>query len=144
MSPDDHWADLAAVVPGGFAGVLYDSDRRPVLMLTRPELEADAKRALAGKLSGFPVAGAVVRQARWDFLQLVNWYNYLASPVFSEPGIHSGDKDEALNRVHFGVRDAEVRERVARKLLALDIPCDLVVLEITPPMRILPAPPGGD
>src|SRR5438105_4462639 len=46
MNPDDHWADLAEQVPGGFAGVLYVDDK-PTLMLTHPERAAETKRALA-------------------------------------------------------------------------------------------------
>src|SRR3954447_25875135 len=73
--PDDQWADLAAVVPGGFAGIFYDRGK-PVLALARPDEAAAAKAALAPKLS-FPIGTAEVRGVRWDFAQLVNWSNYI-------------------------------------------------------------------
>src|SRR5262249_44146034 len=66
MRPDDQWADLALTVPGGFAGVFYDSAHTPILQLTHPELADAAKAMLAEKLA-FPVHRAVVRPARWDF-----------------------------------------------------------------------------
>src|SRR3954465_14225613 len=78
MVPDDHWADLAERIPGGFAGVLY-ADGKPVLMLTRPDEAIGAKKALSSDptFNGFDVEGAELRKARWDFAQLVDWYRYL-------------------------------------------------------------------
>ena len=59
MAPDDHWADLAESIPGGFAGVLY-LDSKPTLMLTHPELAAQAKQMLATNptFRGFNIMGA--------------------------------------------------------------------------------------
>lgn len=134
MMPDDQWADLAAEVPGGFAGVLY-VEGKPVLMLTRPEEAAEAKAALAGRIAGFPVADAEVRRARWDFAQLVDWFNYLwPHPNVHSPGMVSGDKNEATNRIAFGVLDAHARANIVEALVGLGIPCDLVLVEITPPI----------
>jgi hypothetical protein len=132
MMPDDAWADLAERVPGGFAGVLY-TDGRPVLMLTDPSQASAAKKALASQLAGFNVAGAEVRKARWDFAQLVNWYDYLTSKtsVWQTPGMVSGDKDEAINRIHFGVVDSAARDALLHTLAGINLPCDLIAVEIT-------------
>lgn len=127
MLPDDQWADLASSVPGGFAGVWYDGQHVPILMLTHSELAEAAKVALKGRL-GFPVEQATVRSARWDFLQLVNWFNYLMPRLASGP--LSGDKDEALNRIRFSVTSTEVRDHIVRTLRALNLPCDLVVVDL--------------
>ena len=131
MHPDDQWADLAARVPGGFAGILFDEDgQTPIIMLTRPEEAAQAKAALAAQLpSRFPIRSAIPRPARWDFAQLVDWYNYLMPKVF-RGGVVLGDKSEGANRIVFGVVADSTRRRVVRELNALDIPCDLVHLEI--------------
>jgi hypothetical protein len=137
MQPDDRWADLAAEVPGGFAGVLYDNGR-PVLMLTRPNEAAAAKAALAEKLGGFPVASADVRAARWDFRQLVDWSRYLVlQPTVQSAGIMTSDNDEAANRIRFGVKDADARLRLVHALVGLNIPCDLVLIEIAQPIIAL-------
>lgn len=132
MIPDDAWADLAQRVPGGFAGILY-VENRPVLMLTDPSQASAAKKALASQLTGFDVGGAEVRKARWDFAQLVNWYNYLTvkTPVWQTPGMVSGDKDEAINRIHFGVVDSAARDALLHTLAGIDLPCDLIAIEIT-------------
>ena len=129
MVPDDHWADLAEHIPGGFAGVLY-SDGKPVLMLTRPEQSAAAKSALATDptLKGFDIGHAEVRKARWDFAQLVDWYNYLVgrTSVWNTPGMVGGDKNEGTNRIYFGIETEAGRQELKRKLLAVNVPCDLV------------------
>jgi hypothetical protein len=127
MIPDDRWADLAATVPGGFAGVLYDSAHTPILMLTKPAQATAAKQALVGKIS-FPLQQATVRQARWDFAQLVDWFNY----VFPRLGVGpvTADKDEALNRIRFSVTSVELRDRVVSALAQLPLPCDLVVVDL--------------
>lgn len=136
MVPDDRWADLALEVPGGFAGVLR-VDGEAVLMLVRPAEAAAAKAALAPALPDFPVASAEVRQARWDFAQLVDWYNYLASTGLGA-GVVIGDKDESANRIRYGVVDEAARERLTRVLEAAGVPCGLVLIEIRKGFRILP------
>src|SRR5512138_1209470 len=76
MQPDDLWADLAATVPGGFGGIILSSTGQPVVFLTDTSKATEARRALAGKISYLDVSSAVVRPARWDFAQLVDWFNY--------------------------------------------------------------------
>lgn len=127
MVPDDKWADLAGTVPGGFAGVWFENPgQKPILMLTRPAEAAAAKAALNGQVPGFPIASAEVRQARWDFLQLVNWYNYAVSQgVFDVEGVTLGDKNERLNRIVFGAVDTVAMKALAAALVDLDVPCDL-------------------
>ena len=136
---DDIWAEFARELPGGFAGVLYDTDDggRPVLMLARPDEAAAATAALAPHLPGFPVASATVRRARWDFAQLVNWYTYLMRQpaVWEAGGLAMGDKDEVANRIELGVVDEAARARLTRALEGLDLPCDLVLVEVTGPLR---------
>lgn len=135
LTIDDRWADLARQVPGGFAGVFYDAGR-PVLMLTDPARAAAAKEALAPHLAGFPVAGAEVRRARWDFAQLTDWYLYLMqrTPLWQGGGIALADKDEVQNRLFYGAVDAAARDRIAATLGALNLPCDLALVGVTGPV----------
>jgi hypothetical protein len=134
MVPDDRWADLAATVPGGFAG-FFLRNGQPVIQLARPAEEAEAKAALAPLYPHFPVAGASVQHARWDFAQLVDWFNYLSgeTPLWSH-NVTSGDKDELLNRLVFGVADSASLVQVQVMLESLPVPCRLVVLRIQPPI----------
>jgi hypothetical protein len=127
MQPDDSWADLAKTVPGGFAGAYYDSARTPVLLLTQPARAAAAKQALSGHLN-FPLAQATVREARWDFAQLVDWFNYLFPRLGVGPV--TADKDESLNRIRFSVTSVELRDRVVHALAGLPLPCDLVIVDL--------------
>lgn len=127
MIPDDRWADLATAIPGGFAGVFYDASHTPILMLTEPAKAAAAKQALAGKI-GFPLQQAEVRQARWDFAQLVDWFNYVFPRLGGTPV--TADKDEALNRIRFSVTSIELRDRVVAALAKLPLPCDLIVVDL--------------
>jgi hypothetical protein len=135
--PDDHWADLAEQIPGGFAGVLY-SDGKPVLMLTHPEQATEAKLALASDptFNGFDLAHAEVRKARWDFAQLVDWYQYLGgqTSVWSTPGMTAGDKNEVTNRIYFGVETEAGRQELKRQLLAANVPCDLIQIGLQSPV----------
>lgn len=142
MRPDDQWADLAVRVPGGFAGVMY-VDSKPVLMLTDPAQAAAAKRALAPEFVSFDINGAEVREVRWNFAQLVDWYNYLMAqtPLWRTATLTSGDKDEAINRIRFGVIDEGARDRLLGALAEMDLPCDLIAVEIVPPARALPGNP---
>ena len=126
MIPDDRWADLATMLPGGFAGAFYDSAHTPILMLAEPAESSAAKQALAGKV-GFLPQYATVRQARWNFAQLVDWYNYLHPRL----GVPVGaDKDEAINRIRFMVATVEDRDRLVKALAQLPLPCDLVVVDL--------------
>jgi hypothetical protein len=138
MMPDDKWADLAAQVPGGFAGLLY-VDSKPVLMLTDPSQSAAAKQALAPSFPTFNVNAAEVRQARWDFAQLVNWYDYLLTrtQIWQTEGITTGDKDEAINRIRYGVVDVAARDRLVHALGGIELPCDLIAIEITGKISIV-------
>jgi hypothetical protein len=136
MHPDDQWADLAEHVPGGFAGILYRAGK-PVLRLTDTTQAEAAKRALVGVHPSFPIGDATVEASRWNFAQLVNWYNYLMqhTPLWSI-GVTSGDKSEGDNRIKYGVADSASLRRVRDLLISLPIPCDLVLLEIREPIRL--------
>ncbi len=157
MIPDDHWADLAERIPGGFAGILYDLNMKPIMMLTHPEQATAVKAAIASDRAfrHFDVMGARVLKARWDFAQLVDWYNYLAehTSLWEASGIVSGDKNEETNRIYFGVETEPGRQRLIEKLNALHIPCDLVRIGLEgraypdsakSPSNVSPAVPAGE
>jgi hypothetical protein len=71
---------------------------------------------------------AEVRQARWDFAQLVDWFNYVFPRLDGTPV--TADKDEALNRIAFSVTSIELRDRVVAALAKLPLPCDLIVVDL--------------
>ncbi len=130
---DERMAALSRRVPGGFAGVFFEGDR-PVLLLTDPSQAPEAKRALAlaPELADFPVADAAARQARWDYARLYDWYRHLRRQGLAAGNgdVISTDLDESANRLHFGVVDAAARDRLAARITALGVPCDLVLVSI--------------
>ncbi len=136
MQPDDQWADIAAVTPGGFGGILYRKGK-PVVVLARPSEAAAAKAALAPLIPSFPIREASIQPARWDFAQLVDWYNYLMqrTPLWSL-GVNGGDKSESDNRIKYRVTDSTSLYRLRALLDSIAIPCDLVLLEIARPFQI--------
>ncbi|MCR4339783.1 MAG: hypothetical protein NUW01_07850 [Gemmatimonadaceae bacterium] len=136
------FAALAKEVPGGFAGVFQDK-AQPVLLLTDPSRETEAKAALAPyfiNLYGIDMATVEVRRARWDFAQLANWHTYLFrhTPVPATRGLTYNDTDVTLNRILLGVKDAEARDRLRAVLAGIDLPCDLMLLEIRDEVVMVP------
>jgi hypothetical protein len=130
------FAALAKEVPGGFAGVFRDNSQ-PVLLLTDPSKQAEARAALQpylANLYGFDMATVEVRSARWNFAQLSNWYTYLFrhTPVSATIGITRSDTDVALNRILITVASVADRDRVVNVLRGVVLPCDLITLEISP------------
>lgn len=128
------FAALAKEVPGGFAGV-FRNNSQAVLLLTNPARQAEAKAALEpyiANLYGIDMAAVDVRTARWNFAQLVNWYTYLFrhTPVAETPGITRSDTDVTLNRILITVANVADRDRVVNVLRGVELPCDLITLEI--------------
>lgn len=132
---DDRWAALARQVPGGWGGFFYH-EGQPTVYLVDPSQREAALRAIAPHIGRDDVLRSAVRQGRWDFAQMYDWYRYLAQHAWAVPGVHSSDIQEAQNRIIYGVRDEAAREQLTRKLTALGIPCGLVLIEITPPATI--------
>lgn len=128
------FAALAKELPGGFAGVFHDKGQ-PVLLLTDPAQSSTVKEALAPyliNLGSIDLARAEVRAARWNFSQLSNWYTYIFrhTPVATTPGITRSDTDVTLNRILITVESVAARDRVVNALRGVQLPCDLIALEI--------------
>ena len=155
---DNYWhAALARNLPGRFAGLYYGSpappyigrsiqgDRRVVVMLADT---TNVERALAALEphfdSGLSVRGvrfgdAIVRKARWDFAQLLEWEHFLV-PVIREVidrRPFGGGVSVVRNRVRFALPDSTAMRLVERRFAALDLPCDLTHLEVGG--RLVPA-----
>jgi hypothetical protein len=132
MRPDDQWADIAETVPGGFAGIIYDQGK-PAILLTHPEQASTVKQVLASRheFRNFDIQNAKVIKVRWDFAQLVDWYNYLMrSGVLDRVAMSSGDKNEGINRIRFGVETESDRRKLVRMLTDMGVPCDLITVGV--------------
>jgi hypothetical protein len=148
---DDVLADLSRRAPGGFAGIYYDTPTTasangrpvtgpPVLLLTDPSRAAAAKAALAPALPHFDIAGAQVRQARWTFAQLHDWYRYLGQQgsIWTGSNVTVSDINEVANRIEIGVADDSARRALTDRLAAMALPCGLVHVIIVPPATTRP------
>jgi hypothetical protein len=122
------WAALAGRVPGGWGGFFLENGV-PTIYLVDPALKEAAIAVLTTE--GFPVTSSTrVKQGRWDFAQLYDWYRYLARHIQAVDGMSFSDVQEARNRIEYGVIDEATRARLEQTLAALDIPCFLVAIEI--------------
>jgi hypothetical protein len=156
-SRDNYWhAALARDVPGRFAGLYFGSptppyigsvhgERRLVVLLADTSNVAGALAALEPHLDSIlsprrvRFGDAVVRKARWDFAQLLEWYHVLVPVV---RGVmrgrgFGGSVSVVRNRVRFALPDSTAVRLVEARLAALDLPCDLIQLELGG--RLVPA-----
>lgn len=129
---DDEAADIARQVPGGWGG-LFLQNGTPVIYLVQPERRDEAVAALHALGVGGPtidVRQAQVLQGRWDFAQLYDWYRWINGTMPYPPGLVYTDIDEVTNRLGYGVL-ASGRDSLVALLATLDLPCDLVTIEVT-------------
>lgn len=125
---DDDWSDLARDTPGGFAGLILESGV-PVVFLTDTTKKTEAIAALSARhLFSGNLSVARVRAARWNFMQLAEWFRYFQADLLAP--ITLADIDEAKNRITFGVADSSGKKVVEQQLARLDVPCYLVGLEV--------------
>jgi hypothetical protein len=146
---DDHAAELARRVPGGYGGLYVEYDpplqpdgairfetRRAVVFLVDTTQSEAALRALSSTAHPVQfrlnVAHARTRPARWSFAELYDWYGLLHNIVWRE-GIVSSGIDAKQNRIVYGVENAARRERLERQLALLDLPCFLVGVLVARP-----------
>jgi hypothetical protein len=153
--PDDEWAIIARKLPGGFAGLFFDTSRDqgagheqgPLVVMLADTSHHDATlAAIAPRIAAMygdrnlDVRGAAVRRARWDFAQLYDWYNYLSATAWAERGMSSSDIDEVRNRIVYGVVSDTAKRQLEERLASAGIPCDLVVVIIGQAARLLDSP----
>jgi hypothetical protein len=149
--PNTITAEIAREVPGGWGGLFYattpgsvsDRTRGPLTMyLVDPAQREEAITALGPLLTNTGWVRVVpelpnvqVRQGRWDFVQLYDWYAYLVQNVSRGSGVqyNASEIAESRNRIEFGVTDEPARQRLTAALNRLDVPCYLVAVAIRPP-----------
>jgi hypothetical protein len=149
--PNAIMAEIAREVPGGWGGLFYattpasvsDRTRGPLTMyLVDPERREAAITALGPLLTSAgwgrvvpELPSAQIRQGRWDFAQLHDWYAYLVQNVSrgSDVQYDSSEIAESRNRIEFGVTGEPARQRLTAALNRLDVPCYLVAVAIRPP-----------
>jgi hypothetical protein len=126
---DDDWSDLARDIPGGFAGIIVESNVPVVFLADTTEKQGAFAALQARNTFGFNFSTARARAARWNFTQLAEWFRYFQVTPVMNLWI-SADIDEAQNRIEFGVRDSAGLSTLNSALSRLDVPCYLVATRV--------------
>jgi len=129
--PDDRFATIAQTVPG-FAGWWWEGTTLILMLVDTAQRDA-AVAAIAADMRGRYVRRVQVRKADFDFIQLRRWM--LLVPFFADSQITAVDADEVRNRVVVSVADSAYLAPTRKRLVALGIPTDALVLQV---MRVIP------
>jgi hypothetical protein len=150
---ENYWRAGLAHLPGRFAGIYLgsakppylrqDTAERTVVILLADTMDLTGTMAalephLAPRLrNGMRIRDAVVRKARWDYAQLLDWQQVLIPIVIeaARGGFTDTNVGESSNRVYFGVVDSASKRLVESRLAGLHLPCDLVDIELHGRMR---------
>lgn len=133
---DEEWAYLARHDVPGFAGLLAEGCNL-VILLRDLRYEAAARRYWEPRMGKIILGAdpascvppkAVVRQVRYDFAQLYDWYQRIG-PVTAVPGVVSTDIDERRNRIVIGMSGAPSRWLARRLAAGTSIPHGVVQIE---------------
>jgi hypothetical protein len=139
-SSDVMLARMTADVPGGFAGTLVEHGRTIVLLADPAQRDA-ARTALNGLSMTGPrdFTHAEFRKATWTLGELVAWYRFIVANARST-AVRSSYINQPGNRIVLTVANGTDRQSVIRRLESLNLPCDLVNVEILGAPRLSSAP----
>jgi hypothetical protein len=69
-------------------------------------------------------------QVRWSYAQLYDWFNYLSPRLMRNNKVWMSGVDLYANRLIFHVSDTVVRHETDSQLVAMNVPCGLVRLQL--------------
>jgi hypothetical protein len=126
---DDMDAEVARKIPGGWGGRFFLENGTTNMFLVDPSQKDAAIAAL--NATGIAVTADInVRQGRWDFGQLYDWYHYVLANSLQSVAWSGTDIQEARNRIEIAVINEGERSKLEAKLSSLGIPCYLVAIYI--------------
>lgn len=132
---DDEWADLARAVPGGWGGAFIAGGRFTIWLVdtSQVNLAVQALRPSVTPPPPYSWDDLQVWKGRWDFAQLRDWNQYLVPRLNgAATGVHGSDVNEGQNRLLFMVATNEQRLRLEGRLSTMELPCNLVAIQVTP------------
>ena len=71
-----------------------------------------------------------VGQVRWNYAQLYDWFKYLSPRLMRNNKVWMSGVDPYTNRIVFHVSDTVVRHETDSQLVAWNVPCGLVRLQL--------------
>ena len=139
---DDAWERIARHVPGGFSGIyLQPVDGRNTLTInlvdtSNAAASLDSLRVYypiyqRGSHYSFARDSVLLRVVRWNWIQLNEWYRYVLVVAGLPDGLTMTDIDEVENRLYFGAESEAARDVVVRRMVDLNVPCWLAVVDVT-------------
>jgi hypothetical protein len=143
MDPRPAWAWVAHHLPGGWAGgPIFRGDGRPLAFLLKQPALRDTFLVALRKLSQTNLmvdrlGDAEALPVRWSYAELYDWSEYLKRELGGPYHIWGWNVMEIANRILIEM-DSPYREdatRLEARLLALGIPCGLVVYHVGPAPR---------
>lgn len=136
---DDLLVRVEERVPG-FGGMFIDADGRLAIYLLDSAQLPEARSAINAVFgsSRIPAAGMRALQGQYTVSKLKVWTER-AGPLLKMPGVMLVDLDEAKNRVTIGVDDASRTRDIERALSSLKVPREVVLIQLTDPIRPLDA-----
>lgn len=133
-STDAEYARIAQRVPG-FGGMFIDAGTPTVYLVdtARKDAAQEAVEALIREWrlledSSVTRLGIQVRQAEYDWLQLLEWRQRIRD-FLGMPGVISLDIDDAQNRLRLGVETLERKQALEQELARVGVPTDAVVIQ---------------
>ena len=135
-SPPDR-AALARAVPA-FGGIFLE-DGAPNVYLTETDRRPQIARALGAWLAqeGYAPGQLRVRQGRFAYGDLQEWFEAASREVFAEGEVVLVDLHEGSNRVLVGVESRAAEARVRAAAARAGVPDDALVVEVREPIRML-------
>lgn len=136
----DAWAErasIARVIPGGWGGVTRPrKGLGSAIYLTDTTQRDTALAALLNAGVRYIARSSEVKQGRWTYDQLYDWFRYIHSHL-RHVSVSMWALDEHNNRIFYGVEDDAAGLELDRQLTAMNVPCFLVAREVTGKVRLL-------
>lgn len=142
---------LARRVPGGWSGGPWRTNGgQPLRLYLRDPAQQHAALAVLDTLAPRvlelvrprPTDTVVVLPVQWDAAEVYDWYRYISDRVRTltgPPGVNMLGMDQAGGRIVVGVEFAESLPGAIRWLQSLNVPCNLVYLEVSGTIQLTPS-----
>jgi hypothetical protein len=134
----------ARMVPGGFAGIAYDTVANVwAIQLTDTTAVAAARAALVPLAPDTAIARALptapAQLVRWSIAALYDWWLFVLDNI---KGLHPGLSNTFVginyqkNVISFTLPDSATQHALERRLVELGIPCGIVRTRVGGPARV--------